>query len=64
MTVKELIMNAIYLKYLQMIRNIHAVTKETLCIKPEEVPSLVSLGTLHLHFFFLIWSHTRRQFQL
>jgi len=40
-------MNAIYLKYLRMIRNIHAVTKETLCIKPEEVPSLVSLAQRH-----------------
>lgn len=47
MTVKELIMNAIYLKYLRMIRNIHAVTKETLCIKPEEVPYLLSLAQRH-----------------
>lgn len=47
MTVKELIMNAIYLKYLRIIRNIHTVSKEMLYIKPEEVPSLVSLAQRH-----------------
>ena len=41
-------MNTIYLKYLQMIRNIYTTPKEVLHISPEEVPSLTTLA--HKHF--------------